>query len=130
MYFYGAIADEFRSLSFRSSSPRAKRYRYVDALANYLGLHDDSEFETVGECWEMANTLVRRYIGSAVVPVEVLDRVILEVGASLYRRQSAPGGATQFTTFDSGDVVRISGDPLAGFTPSFAPTSGRWSHDL
>ncbi|EQM78207.1 hypothetical protein L687_16910 [Microbacterium maritypicum MF109] len=54
------------------------------------------------------------------VPVEVLERAYIEVGADLFYRKSAPQGVSQFTAVD-GSAIRLRRDPLDAVRPMLAP---------
>lgn len=83
----------------------------TDLLA-YVGA-DASETTFVTSCWSQAQVLIEEYVGSAIVPDEVLDRATLEVGSELFHRRNAPNGVTQFAAFD-GAAIRVARDPMIG----------------
>jgi hypothetical protein len=93
-------------------------------LRDYLEEHDTEKYTFIESCFETAHVLVNGYVGTAVVPAPVLDRARLEVGAQLYRRQNAPGGATQFAIAGDQGAVRVSQDPMAGVYPMLRPYVG------
>lgn len=60
-----------------------------------------------------------------LIPVEVYDRAVLEVGAELFHRKASRNGVAQFATGDSVSPMRISRDPLVaarGLLAPFLPT--------
>ena len=81
-------------------------------LASYVGA-DVADNAYVTQCWNAAVVLVEEYVGSAIVPDEVLERAFLEVGSELFHRRNAPNGVTQFASFD-GTAIRVARDPMIG----------------
>lgn len=94
-----------------------------DGLKAYVG-SPDSDNTFVNDCWEQAESLVNRFIGTAVVPADVLDRAKIECGSELYHRRSAPNGVAQFATLDGGQAVRVARDPMVGAYPLLFPFTG------
>lgn len=92
-------------------------------LATYVNTSAGDAF--VQQCWTEAEALVYAYVGGEVgatrVPVEVLGRATLEVGAELFHRRQAPGGITQFATVDGASPVRMARDPMVGAYPILRP---------
>ncbi len=84
-------------------------------LLTYVGAKD-AQLDFVTECWDEAVILVTAYIDTVVVPEEVLDRAIEEVGAELFNRKSAKNGIAQFGAVD-GQPVRIARDPMVAAYP-------------
>lgn len=84
-------------------------------LQEYVGA-PDSDAAYVEECWDEATSLVNVFIGSATVPVAILDRAFLEVGSELYHRRQAPNGIAQFASLD-GSPIRVARDPMLGAYP-------------
>ncbi|OZD30818.1 hypothetical protein CH252_40615 [Rhodococcus sp. 06-1477-1B] len=93
-------------------------------LAQYVDARDERDTARVQTSWATATALVNAYVGAAAVPADVLQQVYVEVGAAIFRRKEAPGGATQFATFGDQGAVRISADPLAGVYPMLRPFLG------
>lgn len=85
-----------------------------NVLQNYVGA-PDSDAAFVVECFVEACALVESYIGSTVVPLEIEQRAIIEVGSELYHRRQAPMGIAQFSTIDN--PVRIARDPMNAAYP-------------
>lgn len=75
-----------------------------DVLTNYVGAQIGGVDENFIEkhCWEPAVYLVDQFVGEAEnVPATIVTRAIMECGAELYNRRSAPGGIAQFASFDA-----------------------------
>jgi hypothetical protein len=95
-----------------------------DNLTTYVGAvigGVDEEF-IENHCWYPAVELVDRFIGEVEdVPGSIRTRAIMECGAELYNRRSAPGGIAQFASFDQApmriarDSMVRSYDLLSGF---------------
>jgi len=85
-----------------------------DNLTTYVGAQIggvDEEF-IQNHCWYPAVELVDRFIGDVeTVPAAIRTRAIMECGAELYNRRSAPGGIAQFATFDAAPM-RIARDSM------------------
>lgn len=80
---------------------------YVGAVINGV----DEEF-IHNHCWNPAVELVDRFIGDVEgVPATIRTRAIMECGAELYNRRSAPGGIAQFASFDAAPM-RIARDSM------------------
>jgi hypothetical protein len=75
-----------------------------DDLTNYVGAQVggvDEHFIRY-HCWDPAVDLVDQFIGDVEgVPATIRTRSIMECGAELYNRRSAPGGIAQFASFDA-----------------------------
>lgn len=87
-------------------------------LKTFVGSDDDYEYDSLfQECFEEAQVLVDKYVGTSVVPEIILDRSYLEVGADLFNRRSAPNGVMnqQYATVDGIGTTpyRISRDPMS-----------------
>ena len=82
-----------------------------------MGATSAADDSLISSCWEEASELVVAYVGAHDVPVRVQDRAVLEVGAELFHRRSAPGGITQFATLDGPSPVRMARDPMLGAYP-------------
>lgn len=84
----------------------------------YVGADGDDYDALLTDCLAQAVVLVTKYVGSAVVPADVLDLAHLIVTADLFARREAPNGITnqQYATLDGigQSPVRIARDPLAG----------------
>lgn len=92
-------------------------------LKDYVGATTpDDEF--VGQCWDEAIALVTKFVGTATVDADVLNRAYLECGSELYHRRSAPNGVAQFATLDGGSAVRVARDPMVGAYPILTPWVG------
>ena len=75
-----------------------------DDLTRYVGAQVDGVDEHFIEnhCWNPAVALVDQFIGDVeTVPGTIRTRAIMECGAELYNRRSAPGGIAQFASFDA-----------------------------
>lgn len=93
-----------------------------DNLTTYVGAQVggvDEEF-IENSCWYPAEALVDQFIGSANVPAAIRLRAIVECGAELYNRRSAPGGIAQFATFDQAPL-RIAKDSMVRSYDLLAP---------
>lgn len=84
-------------------------------LKAYVNASED-DMTFVESCFVTATQLVDSYVGSANVPVDVIERAYLEVGSELFHRRQAPNGVAQFTTLD-GSAIRIARDPMVGAYP-------------
>ena len=92
-------------------------------LKDYVGsTTPDDEF--VSNCWDEAVALVTKFVGTATVNADVLNRAYLECGSELYHRRSAPNGVAQFATMDGGSAVRVARDPMVGAYPILTPWVG------
>lgn len=90
-------------------------------LASYVRSTVD---EYVESCLSTAETMVESYLTtnggeSIVVPIAVIDRAVLEVGAELYNRRNAPNGIVQFDSVDA-SPVRVARDPMVAARPILA----------
>lgn len=93
--------------------------RYVAPEARNLSIPDAS---FIGECVDEATALVSRVAADAVnpVPVEIIDRAVIEVGSELFHRRAAPNGISQFAALD-GQPVRVARDPMNAARAILAP---------
>ena len=83
---------------------------------------DTPESEEVHRSLFSAEALVTRYVGSGVVPAEVLDSAILEVGSELFNRVNAPSGIMSLMA--DGVPVRTNRDPMTRAYPLLLPFLG------
>lgn len=75
-----------------------------DDLTNYVGAQVGGvdEHFIQNHCWYPSVALVDQFIGTVeTVPATIRTRAIMECGAELYNRRSAPGGIAQFASFDA-----------------------------
>lgn len=93
----------------------------AEALAVYVGDTKESSSAYVEQCAAEARRMVEDHTGTAEVPPEILNRAVLEVGAELYHRKTAPSGMKQFATEFGGSPVRIARDPMVAARPLLAP---------
>ena len=94
-----------------------------DELKAYVGASNtDDDF--VDSCWHEAIALVDKFVGTATVDADVLNRAYLECGSELFHRRSAPNGIAQFATLDGGSAIRVARDPMIGAIPILAPWVG------
>lgn len=84
-------------------------------LLTYVGAKD-AQLVFVTQCWDEAVVLVTAYVDPVMIPEEILDRAIQEVGAELFNRKSAKNGIAQFGAVD-GQPVRIARDPMVAAYP-------------
>lgn len=83
---------------------------------------EDEDF--VGKCYARAEALILAFLGItadaratyALVPADIIEGEVLEVGSRLYHRRQAPLGVSQFATPD-GSPVRIARDPMEASYP-------------
>ena len=87
-----------------------------DDLKAYVGA-PASDDAFVADCWTEASALVAKFVGTATVNADVLNRAKIECGSELYHRRSAPNGVAQFATLDGGSAVRVARDPLIAAYP-------------
>lgn len=87
--------------------------QYVDAGSANRDFIRDSVRE--------ATALVASLTRGAEVPVEIIERAILEVGAELYHRRQAPNGIKMFADMDGTSTIRVARDPLVAARPLLAP---------
>jgi len=92
-------------------------------LKDYVGAapNDDAFVEA---CWDEAVALVAKFVGTATVNADVLQRARIECGSELFHRRSAPNGVAQFATLDGGSAVRVARDPMVGAYPILTPWVG------
>jgi hypothetical protein len=95
----------------------------TDELAAYTGanLSDDTFLEA---CLTEATMLVGRFVGTATVPAEIVDRATLEVSSELFHRRQAPNGIAQFATVDGVSPIRVARDPMVAAYPILTPWLG------
>lgn len=84
-------------------------------LKAYVGA-SDSDDAYVESCWDTAKDLIASYVQSTKVPPNIMKRCYLEAGSELFQRRNAPGGVSQYATYD-GNPLRVARDPLAGVYP-------------
>lgn len=95
----------------------------VEQLRAYTGAaNGDNGF--LGECIAQASALVVHHVGTAIVPVAVSDRAVLEVASELFHRRQAPNGVLQFSTFEGSNPVRVARDPMVAAYPILTPFMG------
>jgi hypothetical protein len=87
-----------------------------DDLKAYVGA-PASDDAFVADCWTEASALVAKFVGTATVNADVLNRAKIECGSELYHRRSAPNGLAQFATLDGGSAVRVARDPMIAAYP-------------
>lgn len=87
-----------------------------DDLKAYVGA-PASDDAFVADCWTEASALVAKFVGTATVNADVLNRAKIECGSELYHRRSAPNGVAQFATLDGGSAVRVARDPMIAAYP-------------
>jgi hypothetical protein len=92
-------------------------------LAAYVKV-PDADDEYVASCLDQAQTMVATLIGSAVVPMPLSDRAVLETGAELYNRRDATNGYINNFTTDSGGAARVRVDPLIPARALLSPYLG------
>ena len=95
-----------------------------DELKAYVGA-PSSDDDFVDSCWHEAIAMVTKFVGTATVPAEILNRAYLECGSELFHRRSAPNGVAQFASFDGGSAIRIARDPMQGVYPLLYPFVGQ-----
>jgi hypothetical protein len=87
-----------------------------DDLKAYVGA-PASDDAFVADCWTEASALVAKFVGTATVNADILNRAKIECGSELYHRRSAPNGVAQFATLDGGSAVRVARDPMIAAYP-------------
>lgn len=88
-----------------------------DTLSTYVGLPIASTDDAfVQSCYNEAEILVTKYVGTLTVPAAILARAKLECGSELYHRRNAPNGISQFAGFD-GAPMRVARDPMVSARP-------------
>ena len=95
-----------------------------DDLKAYVGA-PASDDTFVADCWTEASALVAKFVGTATVNADVLNRATIECGSELYHRRSAPNGIAQFATLDGGSSVRVARDPMIAAYPLLVPYVGQ-----
>lgn len=95
-----------------------------EELKAYVGAtHVDDDF--VDTCWHEAIALVTKFVGTATVNADVLNRAYIECGSELFHRRSAPNGVAQFATLDGGSAIRVARDPMIAAYPILVPWVGQ-----
>jgi hypothetical protein len=94
-----------------------------DDLKAYVGA-PASDDAFVADCWTEASALVAKFVGTATVNADILNRAKIECGSELYHRRSAPNGIAQFATLDGGSAVRVARDPMIAAIPLLLPFVG------
>ena len=94
------------------------------ALAEYVGGVPVTHY--TDECVSTAISLVLAYVGKArtLVPDDVMERAIIEAGAELFHRKSAPNGVKSFGDGFDGATVRVARDPMVAARPILDPYLG------
>ena len=95
-----------------------------DDLKAYVGA-PASDDAFVADCWTEASALVAKFVGTATVNADVLNRAKIECGSELYHRRSAPNGLAQFATLDGGAAVRVARDPMIAAYPILVACVGQ-----
>jgi hypothetical protein len=95
-----------------------------DDLKAYVGA-PASDDAFVADCWTEASALVAKFVGTATVNADVLNRAKIECGSELYHRRSAPNGIAQFATLDGGTSQRVARDPMIAAYPILVPYVGQ-----
>jgi hypothetical protein len=95
-----------------------------DDLKAYVGA-PASDDAFVADCWTEASALVAKFVGTATVNADVLNRAKIECGSELYHRRSAPNGIAQFATLDGGSAQRVARDPMIASYPILIPWVGQ-----
>lgn len=95
-----------------------------DDLKAYVGA-PASDDAFVADCWTEASALVSKFVGTATVNADVLNRAKIECGSELYHRRSAPNGVAQFATLDGGQAIRVARDPMIAAIPILLPWVGQ-----
>lgn len=90
----------------------------VEQFRAYVGTDEDSTFVT--NCLAAGKALVDRFVGTATVPVHIVDEAYLIASSELFYRRQSPQGVTQFATMD-GNPVRAAKDPMNAVYPLLAP---------
>lgn len=85
-------------------------------LKVYLNVSDLGENDFIKDCWDDGYSLVYDFCEYEDVPGSIIERAALLVGANLYWLRNAPGGVTQFASFD-GAPVRVQRDPMQAALP-------------
>ena len=82
----------------------------VEQFREYVGTKEDSDF--INRCLAVGLAKVTKRIGAVTtVPVELKDLCTLAVASEWYHRRAAPGGVTQFASFD-GTAYRLAKDTM------------------
>lgn len=91
-------------------------------LAWYVQAVGPDDTDYAAQCSIEATELVESIVGTHEVPVSVVDRAVLEVGADLYHRKAARSGLVQFGGGTEAPAVhRIPLDPLRTAWPILRP---------
>jgi hypothetical protein len=82
----------------------------VEQFREYVGTKEDSAF--IDRCLATGLAKVTKRIGEiTTVPAELKDLCVLAVASEWYHRRAAPGGVTQFASFD-GSAYRLAKDTM------------------
>ena len=88
----------------------------TDELMKFLGA-SESDRAFVEECLNQANTLITTYIGSAVVPDDIMNNSTQQVASEMFHRRNAPSGIAQFSSLDGVSPIRVAKDPMTSVYP-------------
>ena len=82
----------------------------VEQFREYVGTKEDSAF--INNCLASGLARVEKRIGTVTtVPAALKDLCVLAVASEFYHRRAAPGGVTQFASFD-GSAYRLAKDTM------------------
>ena len=82
----------------------------VEQFREYVGTKEDSEF--IDRCLAVGLARVEAKIGEVTtVPDALKDLCVLATASEWYHRRAAPGGVTQFASFD-GAAYRLAKDTM------------------
>jgi hypothetical protein len=82
----------------------------VEQFREYVGTKEDSAF--IDRCLAVGLSHVEKRIGEVTtVPDELKDLCTLAVASEWFHRRAAPGGVTQFASFD-GTAYRLAKDTM------------------
>ena len=102
----------------------------MDDLKAYINFMGDEKDTLLQKCLDDALSLLTVYVGSAAVPVNILDRCTLMVAADLWERRNAPNGIVnqQYQEFNGvGQMpARIARNPMAGVYDLLRPWVLPW----
>jgi len=88
----------------------------TDELMKFLGA-SESDRAFVEECLNQATTLITTYIGSAVVPEDIMNNATQQVASEMFHRRNAPSGIAQFSSLDGVSPIRVAKDPMTSVYP-------------
>lgn len=84
----------------------------VQQVSDYVGA-EPTEVNDVARCLNAAVVLISAYIGSTVIPTDILDQCTLDVAFNLYMRQTSVSGSPSQMTFDAPGMGNlVPRDPL------------------